>query len=388
MQQSEIISALKQQLLFNCNNRISQPPGVYGGAFGSAILLYCLSKHDSSFNDLAERTLDSILNLLPKAKSLPTICNGTAGVGFGLTLLEKQGYISIEKDSLRALSTQLLYALTVELNRNNFDFLHGACGIIKYFIESFPYNSQDAKTAINIWLNTLLNNTYETSGGLRVSFKQIQHQGYNISLSHGLSSIIVTLSEMHRLDLSATDKTIIQKLLRGYTNYLLSQIDKTHSTGSYTPIFADMDATKSRLAWCYGDLGIALALWKAADTLGDATMKESAFEIFKFSANCRRDKQNTFVRDACICHGSTGVGQCFKWLYSETNFQPFNEAYLYWLEDTFKYTVVDSGTIHYPFYNVASKSFKAKDSLLEGDTGVLLFLLNEDYILNKILLYE
>lgn len=35
----------------------------------------------------------------------------------------------------------------------------------------------------------------------------------------------------------------------------------------------------SRLAWCYGDLGVAVALWNAGKVLDDETLKTKAHEV-------------------------------------------------------------------------------------------------------------
>lgn len=388
MQIEEFISNYKQQQRFNRLNDLNQSLGIYGGEFGTIILLFCLSKQESNLYDIAEQKLDRVLKKLHQSASISTICNGIAGVGFGLVLLDKLNYITLEKDSLKALNNSLLFSLKKDFNKNNFDYLHGAGGIIKYFIESFHYSKSDALIAINYWLNALLENTYQYRNALKLSFKQIQKKGYNISLSHGLSSIIIILSKIYNLDITRSDKIIIHKLLKGYTDFINFYVDKNHSQGSFTPLFASEHFIKGRLAWCYGDIGIALALWKAANVLNNRDMKISALEMFKYLATDRRDKHDTFVNDACICHGSSGLGQCFKWLYSETNLQIFYDAYEYWLNCTLGYAQMDTTNIRFPFYNMASNSYKPSDSILEGDSGVLLFLLNEDTILNNILLYE
>ena len=61
----------------------------------------------------------------------------------------------------------------------------------------------------------------------------------------------------------------------------------------------------SRLAWCYGDLGIAAVLLSAARAADNATWEREAIQIARLAA--QRTLANSGVQDAGLCHGSAGI---------------------------------------------------------------------------------
>src|SRR5690606_11509076 len=101
-----------------------------------------------------------------------------------------------------------------------------------------------------------------------------------------------------------------------------------------TYLFKDKNSAggaKSRLAWCYGDLGIAVAVWKTAKALNDGSLKEQAIEIFKYNVN-----RKSGIEDMYICHGSFGISQIYANIYRETDLLEFKECSKYWFKDGLK----------------------------------------------------
>ena len=134
--------------------------------------------------------------------------------------------------------------------------------------------------------------------------------GYNISLSHGMSSIAAFLIQLFKLNF-AKDRTV--NLLTGTVNYILDQITYSKESLSYFPVFSKESSPgnrNSRLGWCYGDLGIAHILWQAAIVLKNKELENVSMQILRYNTN-RRDLKENAIKDAGLCHGSAGVSYIF-----------------------------------------------------------------------------
>src|SRR5699024_10935192 len=89
----------------------------------------------------------------------------------------------------------------------------------------------------------------------------------------------------------------------------------------------------SRLAWCYGDLGIGMALYITARHLNNTDIERKSIDILG-STISRRTQDITGVVDACFCHGTCGIGHIYNRLYNYTNISMFKDASIYWFNKT------------------------------------------------------
>ncbi len=72
----------------------------------------------------------------------------------------------------------------------------------------------------------------------------------------------------------------------------------------------EVGKTGSRLAWCYGDLGVALALRKAARALDSDDWASASSEAVRTAASASIEA--SLVVDAGLCHGAAGVALVFS----------------------------------------------------------------------------
>src|SRR5262249_7468621 len=126
--------------------------------------------------------------------------------------------------------------------------------------------------------------------------QQEQHpQGYyNLGLAHGVPGIIALLGKMHAAGISR-DKT--SRLLEGAVEWLLQQ-RLPHPTSSSFPLVhvPGRQPAGCRLAWCYGDAGVAAALLLAARSVEEKSWEQEALGIARRAA--ARDSQTCGVVDA------------------------------------------------------------------------------------------
>src|SRR5262249_1489457 len=84
----------------------------------------------------------------------------------------------------------------------------------------------------------------------------------------------------------------------------------------------------SRLAWCYGDPGVAAALLVAARALKEPALERTALGVALRAA--ARPAAISGVEDAGLCHGAAGLGHIFHRLWARTHEARFAEAARFW----------------------------------------------------------
>jgi lantibiotic modifying enzyme len=205
--------------------------------------------------------------------------------------------------------------------------------------------------------------------------------GFNISLSHGMSSIISILSKLLKIEEINKGKT--ETLLRGTVQYILAQeIDKDKYGSFFTNFALESTETvaKSRLAWCYGDLGIASVLYQAGKVLNKDSWINRSLEILLFAATQRKDS----LDDAILCHGTAGIGHIFYRMWWNTKLPEFKEAADYWFKETLKMATFKDGLAGFKALEMpdGKPTYVNKYGLLTGVAGIGLAMLTYYYELD------
>jgi len=129
----------------------------------------------------------------------------------------------------------------------------------------------------------------------------------NIGLAHGVPCAIALLAACVHHDVAST---VARSLLDDAVRWLLARELPAGGDGRFTDFVADeLPATPARLGWCYGDLSIATALVLAGDHASQPPWRDAGLALARFAAG--RDSDTTGVRDACVCHGTAGLGLMF-----------------------------------------------------------------------------
>ena len=131
----------------------------------------------------------------------------------------------------------------------------------------------------------------------------------------------------------------------------------------------------SRLAWCYGDLGIGIALYQTAMIIKDKNLEMESLEILKHTTK-RRDLQENRVIDAGLCHGTAGIAHIYNRMFNYTGDEIFKESALYWIDQTLKFGKFPDGFAGYKTWKTEKYGGWVNDTgLLEGIAGVgLMFI--------------
>ena len=353
--------------------------GLYSGEFGILLFLLYYSKYTQEDKHVmfTERYAEQLLNQLMQRTYVHTFCSGFSGILYLFDFLRENDFIEIDVNNNQpALDNYLISHMRQDFHLQRYDFMHGALGVGLYFLKKGDSNEYIQE------LIDFLYDTADTDNDRQIfkweSFLKINKNiaVYNIALCHGVSSIIIFLSRV--LKSNIVDKRVLE-MMTGAINYILSQeIDFSQFGYSfpgyiqkYTP--NPLSSSKMRLAWCYGDLGIGLALWQAGKVVQKTEWKEKGLHILLQSTQ-RRDLAENFVVDAELCHGSAGICMIFRRMFLETNRSEFAEAAAYWLNQTLKFSTFEDGLAGYKTFVV--NEWKCNDSLLMGISGIGLMLLS------------
>ncbi len=363
-----------------------QQLGVLSGLSGISLFQFYYAK----WADLEEaedhgiELVTKIVEYINNGYSFPTFCTGIAGAGWVIEFLNQEEFIEIESDDLLSgLDEYLFEAMKNDIKTENFDFLHGAIGYGYYFLKRYQNTkSTDLKNKYTEFLHHLIEAlkkaSKEDQNGVWWMFDlrtEEKIKGANLSLSHGMASIINFLSRLHAYD-DFKDKT--HDLLQGVVTYILNQKNEDTSLSSMFPswIYEGMETNvKSRLAWCYGDLGIGISLYKAGKALQNTEYQQLALQILKHATK-RKDLAEAQMYDAGYCHGAFGVADIYNYMNTETKDQVFKDTAEYWMDQGLKMAIHENGDAGYMQWRGDQNEWKNELNLLEGLAGIGLTMIS------------
>jgi lantibiotic modifying enzyme len=197
---------------------------------------------------------------------------------------------------------------------------------------------------------------------------------YNLGLAHGVPGVIALLAQVCAEDI---EPELARSLLNGAVSWLLAR--EIRSGEGMIPMTLTSEGTavdnsSSRIAWCYGDLGIAAALLWAARSVRESEWEREAIRIATRAA--RRPLQESRVIDAGLCHGAAGNGHLFNRLYQATRNEVFLDAARRYFEQALGFRKSGEGVGGYlAWAGVDGGAWKSEPGLLEGAAGIGLALL-------------
>jgi hypothetical protein len=224
-----------------------------------------------------------------------------------------------------------------------YDLIGGLVGVGVYFCERLevPGARPVATRALELIVDRLAElATFSSAGAawftpadhLLEPERSLAPEGfYNLGVAHGMPGIIALLAEICGAGVGGARA---RELLDRSVDWLLAQ-PPADAVSRFSPWLVPGDDGRhagSRLAWCYGDLGVAAVLLRAARRVGAPRWEEAAIEMARVQATRRDDR--TMVTDAGLCHGTAGIAHIFNRLYQATGDAALADAARFWLERT------------------------------------------------------
>lgn len=303
-----------------------------------------------------------------------TFCSGKAGINWLFAfLLKNYDLIDSETLSLITKDNQLLKEMTIKyFNNSNWDFMHGALGISYYFL----YDENKLDREYHQEVVNILFSQFDRDKVFHIKRKynfNPNQDTISLGLSHGLPSIIRYLGECYKYNIES--KKVLH-IINGLKSIILKSVNKNNAFGNIPSMISDIKSSvdnSSRLAWCYGDVGVGISLYNVGKIIQDSEMIDFSNKILLDSTK-RKKTDNTKIVDAGICHGSSGVAHIYNKMWNYTNDKRFKEATDYWMEKTLDFAINENNKYQFKKYNSETKKYEINHSLLEGNAGVGLVL--------------
>jgi class I lanthipeptide synthase len=336
----------------------------------------------------------------------PGFCSGRAGINWFFAYLFK-------KDLLTLTDWQLLCEEDGELEESaismikcgNYDFLYGAVGIAYHLLYTHKDSGYFFK---NLFHLLKLLESSSVTGNIIPHFDSQQYQSVpdqvDLGLSHGITSILKFCLQCIAQNTCVEEATLLAEKIIHY----LTTHARSGESMSYFPNFVHeirpmdkredglmdisekgpMDGNEasrqdannvrlwpSRLAWCYGDLGIGYILYQAGIMLNKKETSAFALNVLTHSAG-RRDDADTMLKDAGICHGSAGIAHIYNKIWHDTHLPVFKEACDFWIQKTLDMATYPDGIAGYKKYGGATGVYEKTPALIDGAAGIGLVLLS------------
>jgi lantibiotic biosynthesis protein len=281
-----------EQIADRLENSVSTSAGLADAA-GRALLFDRIGRSDA-----ADQQLEHSLGRPDLAG--PGLFSGLAGLAFVLAQLG--GEVDEEIDA----------ALAARLREDDpHDLIFGVSGIGVYALERMPDTAPLLNRVIQ-WLDaravrSTIGRYLFTAPDLLSPLLRERHPAGAIDLgvAHGQGGAIVVAAGAAKWSVPRA-----HELYDDLVAYLWSQASVDEPCFKMT-----VGSAASRAAWCYGDPGLAAALYSAASTIGD---EESRRRALKLALSAGRRSSWLEVKEPNLCHGVVGLAHIFNRLAQAT----------------------------------------------------------------------
>ncbi|HEX2835894.1 MAG TPA: lanthionine synthetase C family protein [Thermoanaerobaculia bacterium] len=329
------IGEIESCLVAHLESNESRDPLLASGDSGLALFFAYLSaaRPDSPAGDRALEALSRSLDGLAAMQLLPALLIGYSGIGWVVEHLTRDFF---EGDD--DLATPIDDALETLLHDVNdappYELVGGLVGIGTYLIERLPH-PRAARTLTRI-LDLLEMRAEHSRDGItwftpaewlaNWQREQMPHGCYNLGVAHGVPGIIGFLAAAKQ---EGFDDARIETLAAGAVRWLRAQrieADQSSLYGAWLVPGKPLETT--RTAWCYGDIGVAAVLLRAARAFDRKDWEDEALSVARAAAT--RPAERTLAIDPGLCHGAVGNAHLFNRFYQATREPLMKEAALEW----------------------------------------------------------
>jgi lantibiotic modifying enzyme len=374
--------------------RSGQPladPSLAGGAAGVALLHAYLAETErgQESRNAAPRYVKDAAASVAEKPMLPSLYSGLIGVGWAMAHLEGRLSGLDAEDDVAEIDEVLWQHLEQSPWPDDYDLISGLVGFGVYALERLAKNPvserESGSTTAVACLERVIDRLAETAEHRNEGVtwwtnpkwlpsptrEQFPEGYYNLGLAHGVPGVIALLGLVCSRGIECGR---VRSLLEGAVSWLLAQ----RQPGGFPAWVSAGDTAMepSRLAWCYGDPGVAAALLVAARCIQEPAWERASLAIARRAS--RRPPDQAGVKDAGLCHGAAGLGHIFNRMYQATGETWLADAARFWFERTLAMQRPGRGIGGYEAWLPDEKgetAWVADPGFLTGAAGVALALL-------------
>jgi len=330
---------------------------------------------DERHRELGNAAIDLAAEALAEAALPPALFDGFVRVAWAVEHLRRRGWIDAPDDTCEAIDDALLGALE-RSEPQHFDLMGGLCGQAVYALERAPLGGA-AQLLERIAAQLIAAATPQPAGyawrshprWLAPAQGAIHPDGVlDLGLSHGTPCAVRVLSEIAARGLAAPD------VAASAVAWLLT-CEGSEPAPSAFPYFVggSRASQPARLAWCYGDPGIAIALLETARALARPDWAAQARRLAARAAGVSIERAG--VRDAGLCHGAAGLAHTFRRIGHATGDAIHDDAARRWWSAALAMRHPHAAGAGLLAYDVQQQRHVRDHALLTGSAGVGLALL-------------
>jgi len=354
-----------------------------GGKAGLALFFAYLDKAlpGRGYDDTSIETLESAIEGSAEVGNNLGLFAGLSGTAWVIEHLREQIVdpegVDPNQDVVLALGEALLQSGWEDA----FDLISGLTGLGVFALERLPHPSGADCVQLAIDRLSEIVDRGADGGAWRTSVKLLRRDlqalfpagEFNLGVAHGVPGVIAFLGEAFaegfdtlRLLERAVDWILSKRLPEGMVSCFPYRSNPSREISALVP---------ARLAWCYGDIGISVALLAAARATKNAAWEHEAREIGRFAAARRIEDSEVF--DAGLCHGMAGIAHLFNRLFQATGEVVFERAALEWFSRTLSFRRVGQGIGGFLTLlpGAEKESWQADPGFLMGAAGIGLAIL-------------
>lgn len=312
------------------------PPSLGAGHAGLALALSDVSSLSASSvgDDLAAAALDNIRTVATLTRDAPVagagLFMGTSGIAYVLSRLtdRDERYAPVWEAVHSSLLGQRGEALPPRrpsgVSFLEYDVIDGAAGVLMYLLASGRRDAETVRLAHELvdYLLWLLEAPHEghppswwtpAEAYITPRYAESFPSGLlNLGLSHGLPGVLLVLADA--LDLQYRGREMRSALLR-WSDWLLARrtSDGWDWAVGVSPDQERYEEAEHRLAptWCYGDMGVCVALAHVAAALGSAglaaAVDDVVSECLRVGSQPASSDDGAAQTSPTVCHGEAGV---------------------------------------------------------------------------------
>ncbi|HMG24649.1 MAG TPA: lanthionine synthetase LanC family protein, partial [Kofleriaceae bacterium] len=285
--------------------------------------------YDAALADLAAQIL--------AGASHPMLYNeGLSGMGWALA------HVTDDSDGLLArIDRTMLEVVSQPAWRGDYELTLGLVGYGVYFLERLRGEEAAgvARDGLERVVAHLAATAERTDDGARwftrpelmqPHIRALWPRGrYDCGVAHGCAGVVAMLARAAALpDPPAAARALGEDAAR----WLIAQRLAPGAVGGRFPalVVPEQPVEPTRSAWCYGDLGVAAALWSAEQHLGLARGLAHATAL----DGILRPTAHFNIEDVALCHGSAGIAHLYNRLYQATRDPALGDAARQWYAAT------------------------------------------------------
>ena len=353
-----------------------------GGKMGYALFEAYYNQHFGVEDDsrIWEYISDA-LNQVQEGQLIHSFASGISGVAWAFLHLYNQGLLHDEgldaEGIIEGLDEGLFEISMLLLKNGDFDYLHGGLSACLYFLERTP------SAQLVSYIEQIVAQLSEVAvrfpnGDITWKFLNFNQYTladaptYNLGLSHGTASIVAVLSLLHERGYAPE---LCKQLIEGNLQWMWRVRNKTSNSIFPNTVTDEPQDQESRLAWCYGDLGIANTFWLAGEKLQNQEWKDIAKQTILHTAT--RHDENMRINDAAFCHGAIGAAYIFRKFAKRLENPLLEETADFWVQKALTYTLPAHEKDVFLSYGGEGTGYEPNLSILDGEASIGMVLLSE-----------